>query len=1547
MSTVNRSGLVLLVLLLCGSAKAQTAEIKFEHISLEQGLSQSNVFSIMQDHQGFMWFGTQDGLNKYDGYGFTVFKHKQQDSTSLSDNYINTIYQDSRGIIWVGTAGGGLNRYDPKTGKFTSYHYDPDSPSSISSNYVYNIYEDRSGRLWICTFGGGLNSYDPKTESFTVFRNNPKDPHSISSNRVFSILEDSRGTLWVGTSDGLNSFDPKTNSFNVYKKDTKVQGSISDNSVRVIYEDSSGLLWIGTTNGLNKYNPDSRSFTIFKNDPKDKNSISSDSVLSIRESRSGVLWIGTSDAGLNRFDPRTQSFTAYLHDPRSPNSISGDVIWSIYEDRSGALWVGTFGGGLNRFDPNSQKFTTYRNEPGSQSGLSNNNIWSVYVDKSGVIWLGTFGGGLNSFDPATNSFTLYRNNPKDPNSISNDFIYSIAETEDGILWFATLGGLNRFDRKSGRFIAYDHDPNSADSISSSSVRAVYKDRDGLLWVGTLGGGLNSFDPGTNRFTVYRSDPKSSTSFSGNSVRTIYEDRSGAIWAGTYDGGLNRYDRKSRSFTAYRNDPTDPHSISSNNISAIYEDRTGMLWIGTYGGGLNMYDPGKQTFNSFTQEDGLSSDAIAGILEDNEGYLWISTTKGISKFNPQTKKFKNYDAIDGLQSDEFNMGACFRTESGELFFAGVNGFSRFYPDSMKENPFVPPIAITALKISNRPFDRAIPFISDTAMDLPLVLSYSENMISFEFSALNFTHPQKNSYAYMLEGFDKDWIYSGTRRYAGYTNLDPGEYIFRVKGSNNDGLWNDKGTAIKIRIVPPFWKTWWAYLLYIFSLTWIIYGGHRYRLQVLERRALLLEAKVVERTTEANRKNEELEKKNEELAQKNEEMARKNEELVQSRRRADRIFSALADALPGTVLDGKYHLAQKIGSGGFGAVFRATHLAMKRDVAVKVFKPSPGNDSAEALSRFQAEAISACRVHHPNAVAVFDSGVSAEGIAYLVMELLEGHTVSDELKRRGRLQLRRCVEIIIPVCEVLAVAHANGLIHRDIKPDNIFLHRTGKGELVKLVDFGIAKLLDPAADNQDLTVTGGIIGTPVYMSPERLQSRAYDGRSDVYSLGVVLYEMLCGKAPFQMGEGGLWSVIFSHFNQEPPPLTQINPSIPAAVEKIVLRALSKDPNNRPTAKELAQELATTVDGIAGSPATFHDSTQSQHESSWNTAETVIVTGTRRSGFMLDRKTVERPGGKESTVSDAVRVLKGCPVCNQAFDINLSVCPQDEATLFFSAILDGKYRLDEKIGNGGMGDVYKATNIETNEKWAVKILHPDLVESEASSVDRFLNEVRIMSQIDHPNIVKAVDFNFAKGAVYLAMELLEGNNLKSEIVRLAGENKRLSYEDISLILTKTCLAADATHKQNIIHRDLKTENIFLIKNGEGKITTVKVIDFGIAIIKGSRFTKTKHLIGTPEYMSPEHCDSKELDCRSDIYSLGIDLYEMLTGRVPFPINFYDPHEIIYKHIFERPKPLRQLCPDIPEKVEMVVMRALEKRPEYRQQSALDLAGEFREALLENGIE
>lgn len=839
--------IVILIISINLPAKAYCEELnsKFEQITVDNGLSQSCVLTMLQDSQGFMWFGTQDGLNKYDGYNFVVYKYNELDSNSLSDNFILSIYEDISGRIWVGTENGGLNKFDRHTEHFTHYTHNPENKYSLGSNTVLSIYEDRFGTLWIGTKDGGLNKFNKTTDQFIRYIHDLENPNSLGSNTVFSIYEDKFGTLWIGTKNGgLNSFNRKTEQFNHYTNNPHNSNSLSNNTVLSIYEDQSGNLWLGTNGGgLNRFERETGQFIHYIHDPANLNSLSGNTINSISEDKMGNLWLATSSwygnsygKSLDKFDQKTGKFTHYIHDSTKPNSLSDDLVSFILRDNSANIWIGTGFSGINKLDTKKNKFTHYKHDVANPQSLIENHISSIYEDKAGEIWISTFNKGLDKFNRETKQFYHYSYESDNSNSLNSNNIWSVYEDHEGILWIGTLGsGLNNFDRDSGKFRHYKYEQNNPDSLSDDTIWSIYEDQKRNLWIGTFRGGLNKFDRETQKFIHYQHNPDNPNSLSDNSVVSIYEDQSGILWIGTEGGALNKFDRETQKFTHYKHDSNNRNSLSYDRVLSIYEYPAGTLWIGTYGGGLDKFDIATESFTHYTEKDGLPNNSVVGILSDDDGNLWLSTGKGLSKFNPKTETFRNYDVSDGLQGNEFDgVKAYFRSKTGEMFFGGLNGFNSFYPDQVKDNPHIPPIVLTDFKIFNESV-KLKPVISQAK---EINLSYKENFFSFEFAALDYTNPKKNQYAYKLDGFDKNWIYSGTRRYASYTNLDAGTYVFRVKGSNNDGVWNEEGTSLKITITAPPWKTWWAYLFYLITLASAIYGYIYWKTRIQARENALL-------------------------------------------------------------------------------------------------------------------------------------------------------------------------------------------------------------------------------------------------------------------------------------------------------------------------------------------------------------------------------------------------------------------------------------------------------------------------------------------------------------------------------------------------------------------------------------------------------------------------------------------------------------------------------------------------------------------------------------
>ncbi len=834
---------------------------QIEHISLEQGLSQSSVYCILQDSKGFLWFATEEGLNRYDGYNFKVYKRHPGSPKGLKNDWIWTMLEHPTGVLWLGTNGGGLHKFDMEKETFINYQTIIGNPGSLSSNIVYSIGVDPGGILWVGT-ANGLNRFDPSAETFKRYRADPANPGSLSHNEILTIYPDHGGTLWIGTAGGgLNKFDPQSERFTHYLKEPFNEKSLSHNSVRCIYEDRSGTLWIGTVGGgLNQFDREIGEFTHYLTAPGNPTGLNPNETITIYEDRSGNLWIGTQGGLyifnrekrlLNPFQADEEPGTEYTHE------LNHNPIRSIYQDRSSVLWIGTHLNGLHNIYRMKKKFSHCYSKPGDTTSLSDNRVWAIREDRSGDLWIGT-SNGLNKTDVKREKFLLYRNDPSNPNSLSHNTVMSIYEDRSGQLWIGTRGGgLNRFNRESGTFTRYQGDNTGLHTLSNNMVMTIYEDRSEVLWIGTYGG-LNKFDKKSESFTYYLHDARNPRSISHDEVLSIYEDHTGDIWIGTFGGGLNKFDRESETFVRFETKPGDPGNLAESNIYLIHQDRSGILRFGT-DGGLYQYNPETNVFTRYGIEDGLPNNVIYGLLEDEQGNLWLSTNKGLSMFNPEEETFRNFDNRDGLQSNEFNFGAFYKSKSGEMFFGGINGFNSFFPAHIKINRYKPPIVITSLMIFNESVAIGEPvkgmkiLDKDISRTTEIRLSHNHTVFSLEYAGLNYALPGKNQYAYKMEGLETGWNYVGGRRFATYAHVNPGEYVFRVKGSNNDGVWNEEGTSLKIIIIPPLWKTWWFYLLCALGLLFLALGIHRLRVRQLRKQEKKLTQLVKERTQELEQAN----------------------------------------------------------------------------------------------------------------------------------------------------------------------------------------------------------------------------------------------------------------------------------------------------------------------------------------------------------------------------------------------------------------------------------------------------------------------------------------------------------------------------------------------------------------------------------------------------------------------------------------------------------------------------------------------------------------------
>ena len=800
------AGLMVLILAILNYSPiflyALKREVKFEHISIEDGLSQSSVNCILKDRRGLMWFGTQDGLNRYDGYKFKIYRHQPDNSNSISDSHINCIYEDRKGVLWVGTREG-LDHFDREKEIFIHYKKDQPPPFKLSDNEIVAIGEDREGVLWVGTFAGGINKFDLKKNQFVAFQHD-----ILNSNRISILYIDSSDVLWIGTQDvGLAQFDRKNGKFFHYTHNASDAKSLGNNYVTAIAEDRQGKLWIGTKMGLNQLDLKTNTFIHYEHMPNDAGSISNNVITCIYPIHDGGLLMGTEE-GLNEFNPGNKTFSRWKNDPLDPHSLSNNIILAIYQDPAHILWIGTNGGGFNKYPPGRDRFAHYQFNPRFASrGLSSNMVYAICEDRVGIVWLGT-NRGLNRFDPASNQFTSYKSEPGNSRSLGSDYVISICEDRAGVMWVGTWGGgLNKFDRATGTFTHYLSNPGKEPSLSSNIVLAIYEDRRGGMWIGTEGGGINKFNREKQTFLHYLTVEEDPTTISSNYINSICEDLSDTLWIGT-KYGLNKFDWHTGKFIRYTVNANESNSLAHNEVNVIVPGLRGILWIGT-SGGLHKFDPKTNQFSHYGEADGLPNNVICGMLEDGQGNLWISTNKGLSKFDPRQGTFRNYGTKDGLQSSEFNVGAFCKIGKDKMAFGGINGFNLFRPEDIKDNLTIPPIIITGFRVFNQPAGK----MSDVLLEKSIMdttdinLSYRARLISIEFASLDYTSPPDNMYAYRMEGLDRDWIDGGARRAASYTALPPGDYIFRVKGTNSDGIWNETGTMLHIHVMPPFWQTWW--------------------------------------------------------------------------------------------------------------------------------------------------------------------------------------------------------------------------------------------------------------------------------------------------------------------------------------------------------------------------------------------------------------------------------------------------------------------------------------------------------------------------------------------------------------------------------------------------------------------------------------------------------------------------------------------------------------------------------------------------------------------
>ncbi len=799
--------------------------VKFTQIGLREGLSQSSVFALCQDYLGFMWIGTRDGLNRYDSRKFFTYRNILSDSTSLTDNYILSLFEDSKKRLWIGTRTG-INRYDRLRDRFIRVPL-PDNSSGNSSPepMIWSIVEDHAGRIWFTT-NQGLYCFNEqsKTEPLTlVFEAGMYRDLPVGCNNVMSFYEDNKRNIWISTVNGVLVFEPwrSGSALRLRRHFRQREGELNSEEVRVVQEVKDGIFWFGTREGgINVYNTFTGRFSYLVHQPPSKGkSLAGNDVRSIIRDRFGGYWIGTIN-GLNYYS-EAEGFLTYSANDYDQFSLTSNSIRPIFQDARGSVWIGTYYSGVCVYDRHIPVFRNYAYSP-YVSSLSYNVVSGILEDGKGNLWVGTEGGGLNYMNRFGHVFQQFKHDPANPGSLSHNHVKSLHLDQRDDLWIGTYhGGLNLLRKGSHSFQHFRHDPSVSHSLSHNNVYSIKEDRQGNMWFGTYGGGLNLKKPGREmHFESYRAGKTGRYHISSDLVRTVFIDSRGNIWVGTEDG-LNLKRPGTDHFEVFRYSADNPNSISGNVVISIFEDSRNRVWLGTYKDGLNQYHPDTGSFSRFSERDGLPGNNVFGILEDQQK-LWLSTNNGICSFDPESGSVRSYNIKDGIGGNEFSIGAYCKAGDGQLIFGGTHGLTSFYPRNFSASNYVPPIVFTDFRLFNEPvvpgkkhvLEKPI-FVTDT-----IVLTHKQNIFTIEFSAINFVLPEKNKYAYRLAGLENQWNYVNMPS-ATYTNLHAGTYTLLAKGSSNDGIWNEVPATLTIRILPPPWKTWWAYTIYLALIAASVY------------------------------------------------------------------------------------------------------------------------------------------------------------------------------------------------------------------------------------------------------------------------------------------------------------------------------------------------------------------------------------------------------------------------------------------------------------------------------------------------------------------------------------------------------------------------------------------------------------------------------------------------------------------------------------------------------------------------------------------------------
>jgi signal transduction histidine kinase/ligand-binding sensor domain-containing protein len=824
---------------------AQQQYSRFDHLTVTNGLSSNRIRCIYKDSKDYLWIGTDVGLDKFNSYDVKKYRHSEKLPGSISSDILTCIYEDRKKNLWFGTYDG-LNLYNPSQDNFKVFKKNSAVNSSLNSNCITGIVEDKKGNLWVVSDGSCLNKWDPENQNFVRYPfESQRHGLSVRPSRMAAV--DSKGYIWIGSlSPGIIRFDPETGQFSKFN-DPSVD--FGDYSYKCLYIDKHDKIWIATDGiGFFSYDPSTNKFEHFGLNGHGKGT-NLNFVLDIIPEDDRFLLLAVDQGGINRFDKLTKTFDYIRYKETNDDGLNNNGIWCFHRDREGILWIGTSGGGINYFNPKKERFNLFTHKSNNPKSLSYNFTINFYEDHLGFIWMGTDGGGLNVLNPETGNFERFKHDEKNPYSISGDVIRGIAEDKDHDMWIGTWdGGLNRYDRKTGRFFHYMPDSKDSSSISDKTIWNVFIDHNNTLWISIYNVGIDLFDVRKGVLKRFRNNPDKPGSISGKNCWFFFEDQGKKMWICTQNG-LDLYDSLSNSFKVFH--------FPDNDIGAFYKDKSGYIWVGTNTKGLFLCSEDGTILKNYNVTNILPNNRIQAITQDNKGDIWISSNSGISRLNPEIQSVRNYSQEDGLQGDQFYQQSFLKTRKGELYFGGYSGCNSFFPDSLKDNDFIPPVYITDFQIFNSPVVFGVPgsqFQTHISEAKEIKLNWNQSVFSFSFAAINYIHPQKNQYSYIMEGFEKSWNSTdAARRYVTYTNLDPGEYTFRVKASNNDGVWNEKGTSLKIIILPPWWKTLQFKIIILSAIILLVFAIFRSRVIQLENQKILLEKSVAAKTSELNELN----------------------------------------------------------------------------------------------------------------------------------------------------------------------------------------------------------------------------------------------------------------------------------------------------------------------------------------------------------------------------------------------------------------------------------------------------------------------------------------------------------------------------------------------------------------------------------------------------------------------------------------------------------------------------------------------------------------------